>query len=125
VQQAPDIVTPLPGTPDGEDREPNQRISLDVIRTLAGNSNSTIKLYHIGSDKMWIHDDPPYRVGEAYVLFLREKIDEPGTHLLISPEGRYRVGDQGLEPVAETDSWATAMRGKSVTDLERALAAAQ
>lgn len=120
VEQAADIVTPLPGTTH-VDRDRSQRISLEVTRTLVGNPVSTIRLYHIGDDNTWIHDDPPYHMGESYVLFIRNKIDEAGTHLVISPEGRYRLVNDRLEPVAEGDNWATALRGKTLAELEQAL----
>ena len=65
--------------------------------------------------------DPPYQVGETYVLFAEPKLDEIGTYLLISPEGRYRVVNDTLEPMAE-EGFAAAMRGKRVADLVQALA---
>ena len=133
VVQAPDIVTVLPNHPRGEDREPNQRVHLQVTEILgqpnlaSGRSDievgSTVRVYHIGDSTQWIYDDPPYQIGEKYVLFLYEKIDEEGTHLVISPEGRYLVDDGILHTVADRKNshWAIQLNGKGVSAIRDAL----
>lgn len=72
-----------------------------------------------------LEDDPPYQVGEQYVLFLRNGPDLDGTLSIkraIAPEGRYRIatGDI-LDPVTATRGFAPKWAGKPLTELETAL----
>jgi hypothetical protein len=124
VQQAPDIIIPLQGLPPEEAaRHPNQRITFEVQQTLRGTAQGTIRLFYLGDETLFVEDDPPYQVGETYVLFVEPKLDEPGTYLVISPEGRYQVVNDRLEPIA-AEGFAAAFHGKPVTNLVQALATA-
>lgn len=70
-----------------------------------------------------VMQDPAYRVGEEYVLFLRAgpKLKAEGadvvTQAIVSPEGRYRVNaDQSVEPMSDK-AFAKGLRGKGKKDL--------
>ena len=117
VQQAADIVAQ---TPNGDQpRTPTQRIFFEVLKPIYGNPSQAVRVWHMGTDTIHFEGDPPYRVGEEYVLFVYPN-DESGTHVVLSPECRYRVAQGRLEPVSEVD-WTLALRGKSVSDLEQLL----
>jgi hypothetical protein len=70
-----------------------------------------------------VMEDPAYKVGEEYVLFVRKgpalKVDGQDvlTQAIISPEGRYRVkADQTLEPMSQRE-FAKLYRGKGKKEL--------
>lgn len=123
VRQAPDRLMPVRGEPEGVAPIPNQQITLDVRKSLKGKVGSQIVVEHYGNALQWIADDPPYIVGETYVLFVEPKSGEPNVYYIISPPGRYRVVNDTLELMPEvTVPFATALRGKPVAALEQALA---
>ena len=73
-------------------------------------------------------DDPPYREGESYLLFLMDgpevAIDGSPvkTMTIISPEGRYRITANGtLTPVSSREGLPKMFRGKNVKELEAML----
>jgi hypothetical protein len=121
VQAGPDIVVPVQGEPSGEDRIPTQRIRVEVLKSLKGTRASTLTIFHTGTDTRFIEGDPGYQVGETYLFFVEPKADEPGTHLLIAPEGRYRVANDRLEALTH-DGIAAQMHGKALAEVERAVA---
>ena len=70
-----------------------------------------------------VMEDPAYKVGEEYVLFVRKgpslKVEgqDVATQAIISPEGRYRVkADQTLEPMSARE-FAKQFRGKAKKEL--------
>ncbi len=112
VNDAADIVVPVEGLDNGEHRVPNQRIALQVTRTVKGDVGSEIELFHTGNREYVLGGDPPYAVGQRYLLFLMSRDD--GTYLVVSPEGRYQVKARGrLEPVSEKD-FSVMLRGVGV-----------
>lgn len=122
VRQAPPLVDI--GEQSGRRNEtPNQRILLDVVRPLSGNPGDTIRLWHMGTDTIHFEGDPPYEVGQEYVLFVYPKADEEGTYLVVSPEGRYLVSDDGgLQPMdGVEDGFARELGGTSVVELAQML----
>jgi hypothetical protein len=121
VRQAADIVVPAAGEPNGEDRVPTQRIRFEVAKTYAGKIDTTFTLFHTGTDTRFIDGDPPYKLGETYVLFVQPKADAAGEHIVISPEGRFRLSNNRVEAMAH-EGYATGFHGKSLVALERALA---
>lgn len=88
------------GTPAGNERvldqEPlaTQVISAHVEGGIGAAPDTTIRLFKTGTQSEWPEGDPPYRVGETYLLFLRE---QQGSDLLmpVAPEGRMFVNDEG------------------------------
>ena len=120
VVQAADLVVPVAGEPNGEDRVPTQRITVEVLDALKGNVGQTLTLFRTGTDSTGIEGDPAYQVGETYVLFVQPKEDEAGSYRLIAPEGRFRVVNAQLEPMVDA-GYAAAFRGKHVAALETEL----
>jgi len=100
---------PPPKPEGGVDKPANQRPSRDA---------------HMGVVMSAIMDDPGYKVGEEYVLFLREgpalnvggqKVE---TQAAVSPEGRWRKDQTGKVQPMSDKPWAQQMRGKSADELK-------
>lgn len=98
IYDAPDIVVPTEALEEGEHRVPNQRIAFEVDDSLAGDLSKRFELFHTGNDEFILEEDPPYEIGETYLLFVLPRDD--GSYLLVSPEGRFRVTPDGLEPAS-------------------------
>ncbi|MGH7428429.1 MAG: hypothetical protein ACREJ4_08775 [Candidatus Methylomirabilaceae bacterium] len=66
-----------------------------------------------------VHDDPPYQVGQRYLLMLTKGPEmAKGARRLVSPEGRFFVGaDNRLIPASQR-AFAPQMRGRALTDIE-------
>jgi hypothetical protein len=124
VEAGPDIVVPVKDEPSGEDRIPTQRINVEIVRSLKGQSSGTLRIFHTGTNTQFIEGDPGYTAGETYLMFLEPKADEPGTHLMIAPEGRYRVVRNKLEALTH-DGIATQLHGKDLAAMERDVVGAQ
>ncbi len=132
VNQNQDFVKEIPAEEGpGEDlRLKSQDIVLKVLRTLKGDPGDTVTVYYSGigaymrdgadPDPFIANEDPPYSVGETYVLFLEPNTGKPGTYWIVSPEGRFRVVEGKLQPMSE-EPFAAAMRGKRVEALEQEL----
>lgn len=118
VYDAPDIVVPVKGLENDEHRVPNQRIAFEVKRSVLGEVERSFELFHTGNDNYVLDGDPPYKVGEKYLLFLTPR--EDGSYRVISPEGRFQVTRGGLEPFSR-EEFAQLLRGASVGDLVRDL----
>jgi len=111
VHDAADIVVPVKGLENDEDRIPTQRIEFEVQKSLRGRIDSSFDLFHTGSETFILDGDPPYELGETYLLFVMPR--EDGTYLVVSPEGRFKVTGEGLEPMS-SESFAEVLRGSSV-----------
>lgn len=131
VKRASDLTVKAPGEPGGLDRVPAERV---LLRTQAmyGSAPSELTLFHTGLStgtltsqtppadprkdyrpeppqhgsprQTILEDDPEYRVGEQYVLFLRPgpTLDGQRTLRVIAPEGRYHLKADGtLQPVTD------------------------
>jgi hypothetical protein len=107
VGRGEDIITAQSGEPDGFDRIPTQRVTIEVITSYKGNAKAgeRLTLFQTGGQllpaapakgtqadthipQMILEGDPLYVAGEQYLLMLA-----PGPQGLlrtISPEGRYR-----------------------------------
>jgi hypothetical protein len=87
---------------DGEAvRTPTQRIELVVERRLRGTTPARLALFKTGSQTEWIEDDPPYTVGERYLLFIRPRRNDPTRAWIpVAPDGRLRIERGGLAPLA-------------------------
>ena len=119
IYDEPDIVVPITPNGDEVDRVPNQLIVLKTLRVLNGAMREeTIPLFHTGNEDYILIGDPPYRMGETYLLFLTARDDS--TYRVISPEGRYRVKDGSMTPMSEKPFAAVVASG-SVDMLERDL----
>lgn len=128
VERGPDIVVPVKGLPNDEDRVPMQHVTVKVAKTYRGGAvtGETVALAQTGGGNVGFSEDSPtYRVGERYVLLLRP--GRPDMYRIVSPEGRYRITAQGLvEPmrVADPNNPAIAQLrgGKTLEVLESLLA---
>lgn len=127
VERGPDIVVPVKGLPNDEDRVPMQHITVKVAKTYQGQAapGQTVTLAQTGGGTIGFSEDSPtYKVGERYVLLLRP--GRPNMYRIISPEGRYRITTQGLvEPMKVADpnnpALADLRGGKPLVVLEQLL----
>lgn len=128
VERGPDIVVPVKGLPNDEDRVPMQRVTVKVAKTYRGQAaaGQTVTLAQTGGGTIGFSEDSPtYKVGERYVLLLRP--GRPDMYRIISPEGRLRITTQGLiEPMKVADpnnpALADLRGGKPLVVLEQLLA---
>lgn len=95
IRSGPDLVSAEPGEPAGEERIPTQRIALRTLERFDGQMPDRFDLFKTGSADLYLEDDPPYRVGERYVLFLRPRQSEPRTYMPSAPDGRLLEGEEG------------------------------
>lgn len=121
------LTVDAPGEPGGKDSIPVEVITLQVTDDdIKGKKKKgdTIELFHTGhsGEKGEGHNtlfgDPAYKVGEEYVLFVREgptlKVDGQAvqTQAIISPEGRWKIDqNRNAQPISDMD-WAKKMWGK-------------
>lgn len=138
VESGADLVVPVEGEPNGEDRVPTQRITVQVVNGYKGAAvGDTLTLFQTGgtlqgvetdeatgkalletTPQFILEGDPLYQVGERYVLFL--EAGPEGLLRTISPEGRYREVGGTLVPMVENEM-TKSLRGQSVAALEAQL----
>lgn len=82
------------------------------------------ELGHGENALLGLEGDPPYEVGEEYVLFLAEGPsleEERGGRAkpmrIVSPEGRFRVTKEGLQPMSGRE-FAQSLRGKPAREIK-------
>lgn len=157
VRPANDLVMKVEGEPNGEDRIPAEVVTIAVEGVYKGTPRPSEELFHTGTAtiedrgrlvpprpanvkadsvrrpsaeerrSLSLDDDPPYRVGERYVLFLREgpTITVGGmqvrTQAVIAPEGRFGIAADNTLLPASTLQFARSLRGQPLTVLERQL----
>jgi hypothetical protein len=94
---------------------PTQRVFFEVKRGYKGSlgASESFVLFQNGNNENRFDEDPSYKVGHRYLLFLTPR--EDGTYLVISPEGRYEVTRRGLAPAAEK-GFAAGLKGASLED---------
>ncbi len=106
-------------------RIPTQRVTFDVVGSRKGSLgvNETFVLFQNGNEHNRFDEDPSYKVGHSYLMFLTPRQD--GTYLVVSPAGRYEVTHKGLVPAAK-DGFAMHLAGASlddaISDVTRSLA---
>lgn len=95
---------------------PTQRVFFDINRSRKGDmvAGESFVLFQNGNDANRFDEDPSYKVGGRYLLFLTPRAD--GTYLVVSPEGRYEVTSRGLVPATER-SFAPGLKGASLPDV--------
>jgi hypothetical protein len=109
----------------GVTRIPTQRVHFQVNRGFKGDlrAGESFVLFQNGNEENRFEEDPSYEVGARYLMFLTPR--EDGTYRVISPEGRYGVTDNGLQPAAK-EGFAGDLKGASlkdvVSDVKRSLA---
>lgn len=95
---------------------PTQRVHFEVKRGVKGDlgAGASFVLFQNGNNENRFDEDPSYKVGHRYLLFLTDRGD--GTYMVIAPEGRYEVTRRGLVPVTEK-SFAAGLKGTSLEDV--------
>jgi hypothetical protein len=77
-----------PGTPDVEPI-PTQVITMHTASTLKGKIPSEIRFTKTGTQDNWIEDDPPFKVGSKYMMFLDRR--DKGLYVPVGPDGRIEL----------------------------------
>lgn len=95
---------------------PSQRVHFTVRRTKKGSmtAGDSFVLFQSGNYRNRLDEDPSYKLGARYLLFLTPR--EDGTYLVVSPEGRYQVTPGGLVPAAHK-GFAADLKGASLQDV--------
>jgi hypothetical protein len=95
---------------------PSQRVHFTVKRSRKGPLavGESFVLFQNGNDKNRFDEDPNYKVGRRYLLFLTPR--EDGTYMVVSPAGRYQVTPSGLVPATEK-GFAAGLEGASLEDV--------
>jgi hypothetical protein len=124
------VVATMTGVSDGKpivsrsedgtyvNRIPTQRVTFQVMDSRKGDlvENESFVLFQNGNFQNRFDEDPSYKLGATYLLFLSDRGD--GTYMVISPEGRYEITQKGLAPVTE-NSFAASLKGANVEDVVR------
>lgn len=119
---------PIKSTDPGGFDIPTERVHFTINRSQKGNlrAGDTFVLYQNGNHENRFDEDPNYKLGHRYLLFLTDRGD--GTYMVIAPEGRYLVTRNGLVPAVHTDkkSFANELEGVTLmdvlSDVERSVA---
>ncbi len=131
VRRGPDVVVPVPGEPGGEDRIAIEIATVQVDRAYKagqGGPPQRIEVARPGmpgdGESVAVEQDPPYRQGERYVLFVKPGLQLGGQQLqrIVAPAGRYRIrSDDTVEPMPRGAPFAEAQRGRRLGQLEEAV----
>jgi hypothetical protein len=100
----------------GVQRIPTQRVSFEVQSSRKGSLEvgESFVLFQNGNEDNRFDEDPSYKVGATYLLFLTPRKD--GTYLVLSPEGRYEATNRGLVPAAQK-GFAAGLAGAKLEDV--------
>ena len=120
------VVATVNGVTDGdpisigeEGTIPSQRVHFTVKNSRKGSlkAGESFVLFQNGNDQNRFDEDPSYKSGHRYLLFLNER--EDGTFLVVSPAGRYQITRNGLVPAVHKDSksFAADLAGASLNDV--------
>jgi hypothetical protein len=97
-------------------RIPTQRVTFSVMDTRKGSmvADETFVLFQNGDYNNRFDEDPSYKVGHTYLMFLTSRPD--GMYLTVSPQGRYEISKDGLVPAAK-DGFASSLKGARIEDV--------
>jgi len=141
VRQAEPLSVEAPGEPDGRHTVPVQAVTFQIEKRLKEPADrrerpERVEVFRTGGsdaegETMMLEGDPEYRPGQRYLLFLADgpELRVEGSRVLtksvISPEGRYGVGQDGrLEPASPRgNSFAARQRGQPLEQFEGTIAA--
>ena len=101
-------------------RIPTQRVSFDIERSHKGEmvEGESFVLFQNGNETHRFDEDPSYKVGSTYLLFMVPRQD--GTYLVVSPEGRYELAshdDHSVLIPATERSFAPSLKGARLEDV--------
>lgn len=108
---------------------PTQRIRFRVDAVLRGDAPKTFTLFRTGSRDFEIEGDPPYAVGERYVMFIEPQRASTGggitgLYLPVGPDGRLKLEGDGRLRTFIKGGPAAALSGKTRQSLLVAVEAA-
>jgi hypothetical protein len=97
-------------------RIPTQRVTFTINRSRKGDmvTGESFVLFQNGNETHRFDEDPSYKVGGRYLLFLTPR--EDGTFLVVSPEGRFELTNHGLVPAANK-GFALELKGATLQDV--------
>ncbi len=119
VAVANDVTAGDPISIGDEGTLPSQRVRFTVKNSRKGDlgAGDTFVLFQNGNNENRFDEDPSYKMGHRYLLFLIDRGD--GTYMVVSPSGRYHITRDGLVPAIHRDSknFAAGLAGASLTDV--------
>src|SRR3989454_1081298 len=115
----------LPGNPFSATQDYG-RLQVKGKRRVQGQSTTSPIGPTSGDSRATIlEDDPPYLVGEKYVLFLKDMQDSSGMKRVLAPEGRLQITKSDhLKPATTRRGFAPNLVGRSLTEFETEIAQA-
>lgn len=121
IESGPDLVVPDRNEPNGEIRIPTQRVGFRRLDTYAGAVESDFSVFKTGSSSVSLEGDPPYAVGERYVLFIAPRMEGDGSYLPAGPDGRLREDDRSQVQAVIPGPVADALDGKPKSEVKAAV----
>lgn len=155
IRRGKDLVMRVAGEPNNEDRIPIEIVTFALEGGYKGSVRKTVEVFHTGLSPIEVEgrripprpedvepkpmrrrtllerrtvsleDDPPYKVGEQYVLFLTDgptvstlEGRSVKTKAVIAPEGRYGIKADGKLKPARALGFAGQLLGKELSALE-------
>jgi len=109
----------IQGSPDPaivDDEIPTERVRVEPLQKFKGALPSSTLVFRTGDGTFALEGDPPYAVGETYVMFMSPRGEGDGSYLPSGPDGRLRVRDDSRVdslidgPVAESLNGETVER---------------
>jgi len=76
---------------------PTQRVFFQRLELLKGDLPEKFEVLYVGGPGFMTDEDPPYRVGERYVMFLKPNPMRPGRYLRVAIDGRLKQIDKHFE----------------------------
>lgn len=112
---------PLPSSGADDEQRDTQVVTLKVNEAwrARGKAPAEIQLFKTGTQALWIEEDPPYEVGQVYVLAAKQRAED-GLYIPYGPEGRLEVRDNRTRSFTDTPV-AASFNGKSAAESARAL----
>jgi len=110
---------PIISRAEGDNYEssiPTQRVHFTIDASAKGDmvKGENFVLFQNGNDANRFDEDPSYKVGAKYLMFVTPR--EDGTYLVVSPEGRYQLGGKGLIPASHR-GFAAELKGARLSDV--------
>lgn len=117
----------LPGNPFPAAQDDNGHGEGRGKRSVQGQSKNSPMGPTAGDSRATIlEDDPPYLVGEKYVLFLKDMQDSSGMKRVLAPEGRLQITKSNrLKPATTRRGFAPNFVGRPLTEFETEIAIAR
>lgn len=129
VTPGPSLTSPEPDEPGGVDTIPTQRIRFETQSVLANTSASpapsTFTVFRTGSSDVSLDGDPPYDVGQSYLMFVAPRGEGDNTWLPPAPDGRLLLdATVRAEPLID-GLVGSQLAGKSLNEISQMVATAQ